>query len=308
MRNKFKLLCTVMLTVVMSGFFGRPATAYKFFTNTQNTPYTWRQRTINWQIQDGAPEIVRESVLYATKTWSDACGGAIAFNEAPGGIAVVWDPSWATIQDSVFLAYTMFTADGDAHIVNATVLINARDYTWHRGGYTGVQYLNGGRDANLDSALVHEFGHALGLDHCNKDLSTIAGLYGDGDYPTMWSVLYAGADTLHLDDETGVRALYPSQPPAPEAALAIDASPQAGRKPLTVFFSTSENDAGTRWDFGDGTPQSGATLQHTFTAPGYYEITASANGQRAKIIVEVDKKNGKKPAVRKPRRVKPKKS
>lgn len=69
--------------------------------------------------------------------------------------------------------------------------------------------------------------------------------------------------------------------------LWIDASPLAGRPDLKVTLSaslrtvlrnspyTAKADPGEfRWDFGDGYVGIGQTAEHTYTAPGYYEVHA----------------------------------
>jgi hypothetical protein len=273
------------------------------FTTPQGKPYAWSQSTtvIRWSVEPAAPAIVRESVLFAIETWSSATSSVLKFEEGPGGIAVVWDSSGDKIIDSIFLAYTTFTADGNSNINGGRITVNAYNYTWRRGGYGGVGPIaNGKREANLDSVMLHELGHALGLDHSDKNPSALVGTVSPGDYPTMNSIIYDGAQTLHIDDETGVRSLYNAGSP-PAAVLPITATPLSGPRNMVVSFSNAEGAEDTDWDFGDGGIASGASVQHKFTALGTYTVTAKSNGLTAQVTIEI-KKNVKQPKVRRPKR------
>jgi PKD repeat protein len=74
------------------------------------------------------------------------------------------------------------------------------------------------------------------------------------------------------------------------------ATPDAGLPPLSLLFSSagSFDPDGTlvdfHWDFGDGTSADGATVSHTYPAPGFYfaSLTVTDNGgDTAKINVSV---------------------
>lgn len=79
-------------------------------------------------------------------------------------------------------------------LADADIVINDRDYTWRTDG----------QDTDLISVVAHEFGHFLGLDHCN-DNNTCG--YGEA----IMYASYAGANMRmpRADDTEGVCALYP---------------------------------------------------------------------------------------------------
>jgi PKD repeat protein len=275
--------------------------AFQAFANSGGSPYTWNVAAgkVQWQIVGDAPSIVRESMLVAVKEWSASTSNQLSFEEGPGGISIEWSADGSKLIDSLYLAYTTFNANGANTIYKANIIINASTYAWQRGGYTGVgPVVNGKREANLDSVLLHELGHALGLDHSDKNAANIVGGEKIGDLPTMNSIIYPGAETLHLDDETGARSLYPSASAQP-IAIAIGASPSTGTAPLSISFSQTDSGAEAQWDFGDGSSGYGASTAHKFTTPGVYTVTVKANGKTGTATIEVLKK-GKKAKAPKP--------
>jgi PKD repeat protein len=301
------------LTIMVAGIalvasFDRPASAFQPFLTSAKTYYTWpvAKGAIKWNVAPDAPAIVRESMQAVAQAWSEATAGEVKFEEGIGGIQVEWDADGSKIVDTLYLAYTTFNADVDNHIISSKVIINALSYTWHRGGNTGVgPVVNGKRDSNLDSVLMHEIGHALGLDHSDRNAASIVGTWSASDLPTMNSVIYPGADSLHSDDDAGITTLYPSGA-ASAPSLGVSASPLTGRGPLTVSFNTLDGSLAL-WDFGNGTQGSGAETTHKFTTPGVYTVTCTANGTSTTVQIEVTKK-GKKAKAPKPVKVKKQKN
>jgi len=279
------------------------AGAFQPFANANGT-YAWNLSAgkVRWQVVGQAPEIVREAMLYSTDTWSTATEGRLKFEEGPGGIEIEWDTTGQKIVDPLYLAYALFRADGKQNIFYARIVVNANTYTWQRGGYTGVgPYVNGKREANLDSVVLHELGHALGLDHSDKNSGAIVGSSKTGDLPTMNSIIYPGAETLHLDDETGIRSLYEGTSTGP-VVIVIGASPATGKAPLTVSFNQTEGGEEVQWDFGDGSGGRGAIAQHKYTTPGVYTATANANGKMGTVTIVIEKKGKKAKAPKKERK------
>jgi hypothetical protein len=295
-------ICVLALTVVCFIFcllfaMQKPANAYVPFKNSQGKPFIWNlstlsNQTVYWKADPAAPSLLRESMIATTKLWEEATGGVLKFAEGEGGITVTWDADGSKIYDTLFLAYTTFSADASSKIVRAQILVNAYSYSWQRGGYGGVgPFINGKREANLDSVMLHELGHALGLDHSDKNPSAIVGEVAFNDLPTMNSIIYSGAETLHADDEAGIRDIY--QVPADailEPQMSISASPLIGRKPLNCAFTVEGGDAGAVWDFGDGSTASGLNVTHKFTSYGTFTVTVRSNGKVSSTVVQVDKK------------------
>ncbi|MEN8205434.1 MAG: choice-of-anchor D domain-containing protein [Pseudomonadota bacterium] len=69
-----------------------------------------------------------------------------------------------------------------------------------------------------------------------------------------------------------------------ETVAGIDADVVSGVAPLTVNFSSANSrDAGayvldTTWDFNDGNSSTTANTAHTFTLPGFYEVSLTVSG------------------------------
>jgi hypothetical protein len=284
------------VTILLTWAFSTPTKAFQPFMTTSNAPYHWNpallpNSAIQWHVESGVPDIAGDSLAAGLQAWSNATGGAFKFAQGPGGISVDWDTDGSKIPDPMYLAYTTFNADSTGKIIDARIIVNAHNYTWHRGGFGGVgPTVNGVRDSNLDSVLLHELGHALGLDHSDKNPSAIVGSVLPGDPPTMNSVIYPGAGTLHDDDRAGIRSLYTNGTITPPSQITVNASVLQGKAPLNVNFTQIGGDLSTTWDFGDGSNSSGSAAQHVFVANGAFTVTVDCLGTKTTLTILVGNK------------------
>jgi len=298
---KLKSLMAIFCGVALVTLMVQPSSAYSIFKNSTGIPYKWNlatlpSNTIYWTVDASAPAIVRESMLKCTKSWNESTDGVLKFAEGPGGMVVEWDATGVKIPDTLFLAYAYFSSTNQQDITSARIVINAKNYTWQRGGYTGVgPMVNGMREANLDSVLLHEIGHTLGLDHSDRNVSTIIGEVSASDLPTMNSVIYPGAESLHNDDQAGARFIYLNETsPVEKAPLMVLASPLKGKAPLVVSFSQFGGDGTTNWNFGDGVNIKGGAAVRKFTVPGVYNVEVDCKGHKGTVTIEVEAKSAKK--------------
>jgi len=269
--------------------------AYVVLTSPSGKPCVWNlaalpEHAVKWNLAPGAPVMARESMLKATADWSAATNGVVKFIEAPGGITVEWDATGTRVPDPLYMAWTTFVCNENMDIASSKIVINALNTEWQRNGAGVVTTRKGGRVADLDGTLMHELGHALGLSHSDVQPDVIVGATGNGDSPTMHSVLQPGAETLHLDDQSGIQSLYNVAVAPPSTELNVSASPAKGMAKVEVYFTQTGGDDHTLWDFGDGLTATGASVTHKFSTPGVYTVTAQSNGRVGKYVIEVEKK------------------
>ena len=207
---------------------GEPVAASPSLTNSENT---WSGVTTStFQFASGAttrcPSLVKE------------CPGAQTFDGFN-------DVGWAAISGCCTLAVTWYGTSID----EADMALNTR-FQWST---------NGGSGYDIETVMLHENGHVLGLDH-----STASGSVMQATYATV-------RRSLGEDDERGVTYLYPEPSDVGSISGTVTSSssgsPIAGATiSIPNFPNSATTDASGVYSF-DGVPDIGS-----------YSITASAQG------------------------------
>ena len=274
---------------------------YALEETSAGVPCTWNQvlataGAINWRVS--GPDMLTQAMAYATSQWAAATDTlvfkAADTNQPPylnpqlpysinfGEIDVYWLTKWPF---GHCIGYSMHTgnAQNQAQTSWGAIYINAQDYTWSLDPFSAPT----GGTLNLNAVCLHELGHVLGLGH--PDPSTMVGVYGPYDYPTMYSEYGNQEQFLSLDDITGIRILYPTA--VPFSPLSITVSPlHKGKWPNSFLFTAVTGNTYTTWDWGDGTGcPSGDSEKHRYRAKGLYKVTATCRGQVATVYVQVGK-------------------
>ena len=134
---------------------------------------------------------------------------------------------------SAFIGETYWWYDGTGHLVDADIVLHE--------GYT---YFAGSGCANgiyIEDVTIHEFGHALGLEHSEVANATME--------PAMPGYCDTSQVTLEADDISGIRSLYPptassgggGQAPTTPSGLVASANPANATGSLLLSWSDNAN-------------------------------------------------------------------
>lgn len=176
---------------------GTAVPRFTTFLTASGQPFKWNKSALTYSFDKKLPDIMRAAFVESSRVWRAACGGNLSFTEVSSGADISVSLMPATIDP--YLGYTNFSIDQGIYIKAATIQINNSVYKWHRGTPFGVGPIvpkQKTRDSDIDGVMLHELGHALGLNHAQSISST------------MFSVIYPGAETLEPDDIKGLRSIY----------------------------------------------------------------------------------------------------
>lgn len=173
------------------------AHAWDVYETDDGAPMRFVEQPIPWrfdvsaspgEVPAGAQQpVVRKSF----DAWEGVPGATLAFEEHEDGHAVYWRADWPYDEDLLGLTTTWAAADGE--ILGFEIRLNADYDNWA---------IDAGHDRmDLQNALTHEVGHAIGLDHNHEDPDVTM-------YPSA-SRGETGKRDLADDDEDAIRFLYP---------------------------------------------------------------------------------------------------
>lgn len=196
--------------------FATPTLAFEPSTNGHGAEVSWEVMPVHWAyVDEGRPnnveaERARIAVREAFASWNAVNGARVRFIEDDGTTPadelnlVYWEPEWSWSSDILALTSTWSRPDGD--LVAFSIGINAEDPVWST---------EGDRDAmDLQNAITHEVGHALGLAHDPRHAdATMAPTASEGETRKR---------NLHRSDEAGARFLYPD---VGAACSSVEATP-----------------------------------------------------------------------------------
>lgn len=178
------LLALVLTACGKANMFDALTPSYKsqedcgFVQNVYGERISWKKKSpIRLSIHESVPSQYYPAIEAALKNWESALrrplfqiveyGSKGPLQPRQDGVNVIyWLETWESNRSSEQARTSVYWVGNE--IREADVRINAKDFTY----YVGTS--SGGREVHLESLLVHEIGHILGLKHKDSGGSVMA--------------------------------------------------------------------------------------------------------------------------------------
>jgi len=207
---------------MMTALLTTTALAWQIQSTPKGTDVHWEQMPITYTfVDDQAPDLpgIDAALDEAFFAWVEVPGTEIDLTEAlvqdaeattayDGVHAVYFEPDWSWDPDTVALT-SLWADEATGEVMHYDIRINGT-LAWSTDGTNDTW--------DLQAAITHEVGHALGLDHSESPDAVMYATQSTGD---TW------ARVLGADDEDAARFLYPSgwyEPPAQAALMGCSTS------------------------------------------------------------------------------------
>lgn len=158
-----------------------PQTSCFFVQNKQKQRVSWGHRLpVTMYLNDNVPEEYKSAIVSAAQAWNSATGHHL-FNILEGDSSqwpssnrrsvIYWKTDWED-DASHEQARATISWTGD-QITDADIEINAKDHVFFTSSDDEIYVSSSTEHIHLESLLIHEFGHALGLMHNDDADSTM---------------------------------------------------------------------------------------------------------------------------------------